>query len=257
MRDHERLLAPLHDDEHALMSIFRASVDESMLREIAEADYGWKADECYTLLQHVWNTGEAPSDDYDLREVLELIRWSEPEDPKWSPGGQGVRGHWMRLFACAQLLRLAAKYPATFGNECDTLAQFVSSAIALEREVARPSAGFLAWRFLEHPPDNEDRPFLAFAILLLAAHLERGEDRGPWLKELASWVENEESVARAAGWCANFPGWNDWLLGLTLFRQREAVWRSLAHRILARPESPHPRDADEDLRLIGELVAGI
>jgi hypothetical protein len=258
MRDYERLLAPLHPDEHALVPLFRANIDESMLREIAEADYGWKADACHVLLQHAWNTGGAASDDYDLREVLELIRWSEPEDPAWSPGGQGARGHWMRLFACAQLLRLAAKYSATFSSECDTLAQFVSSAIELGRDVARPAAGFLAWRFLARPPDNEDRAFLAFAILLLAASLERGEDRGPWLKELASWVEDEESMARAAnGCCANLPGSDEWLIGLTLYRQRDAVWRSLAHRILARPESRHPVDADEDLRLIGELVAGI
>src|SRR5262249_14305213 len=159
-----------------LAPLFRANIDESMLREIAEADYGWKSDECHALLQHAWNTGDAPPDDYDLKEVLELIRWSEPEDPKWSPGGRGVRGHWMRLYACAQLLRLAAKYPATFSSECDTLAQSVSSAIELGRDIARPAAGLLAWRFLARPPDNEDRVFLAFGILLLAAHLERGED---------------------------------------------------------------------------------
>ena len=60
-----------------------------------------------------------------MREVLELIRWSEPDDPDWSPGGQGPRGHWMRLFACTVRVRLAPKYPASFGSECDTLAQLI------------------------------------------------------------------------------------------------------------------------------------
>jgi hypothetical protein len=46
-------------------------------------------------------------------------------------------------------------------------------------------------------------------------------------------------------------------MGLTNFRQRETVWRSLADRILVSPESPHPPEADESLRLLGELVAEI
>jgi hypothetical protein len=247
----EQLLAPLDPNESALTPLFQAKIDRGMLREIAEADYGWKADECYASLQPVLNGGLAPADDFNLREVLELIRWSEPSDPEWSPGGQGPRGHWMRLFACAALARLARKYPASFGGECDTLAQLTSSAIELGRPVAQAAAGMLAWRYLAYPGNADDRPFLAFAILLLAAYLERGEDRGQWLKHLAAWVEDEESRAR------NGTSRHEWLLGLTPYCLREAVWRSLAHRILARPESPHPREADEALRLLGELVAGI
>jgi hypothetical protein len=248
----EQLLAPLHPNESALTPLFQAKIDEAMLREIGAADYGWMADECYTLLRPILDTGHVACDDYNLLEVLELIRWSEPDDPGWSPGGQGPRGHWMRLFACTVMIRLAPKDRASFGSECDTLAQLISSAIELGRPVARAAAGMLAWRFLAYPGDDEDPPFLAFAILLLAAHLERGEDRGLWLKELAAWVEDEESRARN-----EISAEHEWLIGLTLYRQREAVWRSLARRILARPESPHPREADEALRLLGELVAGI
>ena len=116
--------------------------------------------------------------------------------------------------------------------------------------VARAVASMLAWRFLTYPGDSENPPYLAFGILLLAAHVERGEDRGPWLKQLAAWGENEESLAR------NEISEHEWLMGLTVFRQREAAWRALAHGILAQPESPHPREADEALRLLGELVAG-
>jgi hypothetical protein len=255
----EQLLAPFDPDENALTPLFQAKIDDVMLREIAAADYGWMADECYTLLRSILETGLVASDNFNLREVLELIRWSEPGDPEWSPGGHGPRGHWMRLFASTALLRLAPKYRELFGSECDTLAQLISSAVELGQPVARAAAGLLAWRFLSYPGDEENPAFLAFAILLLAAHLERGEDRGPWLKDLATWVEDEESRARNAtsSWHSSLPHRNEWLTGLTPFRQREAVWRSLAHRILARPESPHPRDAGEALQLLGELVAGI
>jgi hypothetical protein len=246
-----QLLAPLYPDENALTPLFQANIDEAMLREIAEADYGWKADECYALLQPILKTGLVAFADFNLREVLELIRWSEPADRDWRPGGQGPRGHWMRLFACTVLVRLAPEYQASFDSECDTLAQLISSAIDLGRPVARAAAGMLAWRFVAYPGDAENPPFLAFAILLLAAHLERGEDRGLWLKQLAVWVEEEESRAR------NENSEYEWLMGLTNFRQRETVWRSLADRILVSPESPHPPEADESLRLLGELVAEI
>ena len=136
----EQLLAPLHPDENALTPLFQANIDEAMLREIAEADYGWKADECYVLLQPILRTGLLASGEFHLREVLELIRWSEPEDPDWSPGGHGLRGHWMRLFACTALVRLAPKYRGFCDSECDTLAQLISSAIDLGQPVARAAA---------------------------------------------------------------------------------------------------------------------
>src|SRR5215467_1745282 len=101
----EELLAPLGPSERALMPLFQANIDEEMLREIAEADYGWESDKCYTLLHPMLTSGVVPPDDFNLREVLELIRWSEPEDANWRPGGHGMRGHWMRLFACTGLVR--------------------------------------------------------------------------------------------------------------------------------------------------------
>ena len=39
----DELLAPLHPNESALTPLLQAKIDEGMLREIAEADYGWKA----------------------------------------------------------------------------------------------------------------------------------------------------------------------------------------------------------------------
>ncbi len=103
----EQLLGPLQPDENALTPLFQANVDEFMLREITAADYDWMADECYALLQPILNAGLVAADDFNLREVLELIRRSKPDDPEWGPGGYGQRGHWMRLFACTALVRFA------------------------------------------------------------------------------------------------------------------------------------------------------
>jgi len=250
-----QLLGPLEPNEEALTHLFRGNIDESMLCEIAAADYGDEADYYYSKLQPILKTGVLEPDALRAKEVLELIRWSEPEDPKWSPGGQGARGHWMRLFACTALVRLAPIYCDWFDGECNTVAQLVSSAIELGRPVELSATSLLAWRFLTYPGDDPDAAFLAFAILILAAHLECGEDRGQWLKDLATWVEDEESRARNA--LSTLTCSDQWLTGLTVFNQREAVWRSLAHRILARPQRAHPSDASEALQLLGELVAGI
>jgi hypothetical protein len=157
------------------------------------------------------------------------------------------------------MVRFAPTRRDLFEGECSTLAQLTSSAIELGKPVARAAVSVLAWRFLSYPGVDPDAAFLAFAILLLAAHLEREEDRGQWLKDLATWVEDEESRARSAlaPWFSSLLCWDKWLTGLTVFDQREAVWRSLAHRILARPECPHSGAAREALQLLGELVAGI
>lgn len=251
----QQLLAPLYPEESALTPLFRAHIDESMLREIAAADYGWKADECYELLHPVLNTGLITADDFNVREVLELISLSEPDEPIWKPGGCGERGHWMRLFACAQLVRLGANTPTT--GERRTYVQMTSSAIELGRVVAGAAARVLAWRFSVNPgTDTEDPPFLALFILLAAVHMEHGEkehgeNRGRWLEELAEWVEREELGARNAR-SERRPSWGTWLAGSFRLRDRSVVWRSLAERILVRPEVPHPIA----LRRLGESIVG-
>jgi hypothetical protein len=260
----DQLLAPLHPDEGALTPLFRANCTDAMLREIAEADYGWKADECHARLRQMCKTGAPPPDDFNLREVLELIRWSEPHDPTWKPGAQGHSGHWMRLFACTALLRFAAAHSRAYDNEFETVGQFTASAIELGEPVTRAAASVLTWRFLTYPGDDADPVFLAFAILLLAARLQPGggERGGPWLKDLAEWVEGLESRVRKEH-AVYFGGGSEslddpWLLGLA--RQgslKEGTWKSLALQVLARPERPHPGAAREQLQLLGELVAGI
>lgn len=235
------LLVALAPDEFAFSRLFRAHVDDAALRVIAEADYGWGADECFALLVPLRDGGGLPAESFQLQEVLELTRW-------WEPGEAG--GHWTRLFACAALVRVAAipEWAPYISSENATFIQLIDSAMALGRDVCRFAASLLAWRFLKAPPQDEDRPFLAFGILLLAAYLERSEEKGPWLRELAEWVEAEEERWRPHA------AWEGWLLGLTFHDLRHSAWRAAARRILLEPAQPHPAAADEELRLLGELV---
>jgi hypothetical protein len=82
-------------------------IDNGMLKEIAEADYGMMAAECYEVLLMMRDRGHLAIDDGDVREVLELIMLSEPDQADWKPSGVGLRGHWTRVFCCASLLRIA------------------------------------------------------------------------------------------------------------------------------------------------------
>lgn len=264
MRRAVQLLEPLHPSQSALTPLLEANLDQGMLREIAEADYGFEAGHCLQLLDPILHGGAVALEEFCVREVLELIRFSEPEIDNWSPGGKGKRGHWMRLFACAALVRAAPLDPETFSSESDTLAPLVASAIHLGEPAARAAASLLAWRFLAYPGSDQDPAFFAFAILLLSASVERAEDRGAWLAGLASWVEEEEARART-GLVDD-----EWLLGLCVYRDapysqgaahfimtRAAAWRELAHSILTDPQRPHPGEADRALRRLGARIPKI
>lgn len=255
----EELLAPLKPNEHALTPFFQANIDDSMLQEIAAADYGSMQEECFALLKPMLESGQRPPWDWHLLEVLQLTQWGEPEDPEHD-GYLGAKGHWIRLFACIALIRYHQGDRVPSSSECETLAQLTSSAIVLGPTVAEAAASVLAWRFLTFPSDWHCTPaFLAFAILVLAAYLEHNSNRGPWLNQLATWAKAQESLARKKEGTRklNSDGKHDWLLSLSFHRQRELVWRALALYILARPKQPHPPEARELLQLLGELVAGI
>ena len=177
----------------ALADQFRKHIDEGMLAEIAAADYGWKAEEQLPVLRRIRDTGELPEAILEVQEVLELIRWSEPEDPEWKPGSTGERGHWMRLFACAVLVRAGAREADRryFTSEHDTLIQLVESA---RRLGAEPEAReLLEWRYESGRGDFETPEYLALAIRLLGG----GEE---W--ESRAWINVAEGGMRLGKWQA-------------------------------------------------------
>lgn len=152
--------------------------DESMLREIADADYRQDSEEHYVAIVHLIKTRDFTTRmEWCPSEVLELIRWSEPEDPTWKPGSTGMRGHWMRLFACTFLLRSAAE-PANrdyLPGEDSTLIRLVTSALALGKVTALATLQFLCWRLQIDKAEGES-PYVALGVLLLAISL-RDYDR--------------------------------------------------------------------------------
>lgn len=64
-------------------------IDDGMLHDIAEADYGTDAAKHLPPLKQFRDNRIIPVLDWHPAEVLELIRWSQPEDPNWKPGSTG------------------------------------------------------------------------------------------------------------------------------------------------------------------------
>ncbi len=163
---------PTPDD---LLRLVFQRVNESMLREIAAADYGQDVDEHLEQLLAIKSGKILAPMRWEPKEVLELIRWSEPEDPTWSPGSTGDRGHWMRLFSCAVLLRAAAE-PANegyFSGEDSTIVQLVDSAIKLGESTSKSTLRFLCWCMQSQTHGDWDRPYVAIAIQILLIFLDQ------------------------------------------------------------------------------------
>ena len=110
------LLKRFDPEPDVLLRAISAHVDDEVLTEISLADYGEDAEVHLAALRTIRDTGtfSLPMHWYPA-EVLELIRWSEPEDPNWKPGRTGEFGHWMRAFCCAALLR-ATREPWNCGD---------------------------------------------------------------------------------------------------------------------------------------------
>jgi hypothetical protein len=243
------LLHAFPPSPNALLDLLRARIDDSMLLEIARADYGMDADEHLAAVRAIRDTGAVPAPmGWVPQEVLELIRWSEPGDPEWKPGSTGERGHLMRAFACAALLRAAAEPENALDGENATLAQLVASTLVLGEDAQEAAARFLVWRIPALQPE-EERPFFAFALLFLAVLLRSGRLDGDALAAAGEWVMAvEEAEAQAMHPHVPTPA-GPWLLRLSYFDLRHSVWRSFARRMLTEAAAL-PNPARETLQLI-------
>jgi hypothetical protein len=196
-------------NEELLHLVFK-QVDDSMLREIAEADYGMDADAHLKALSAI-KTGNVPAPmEWEPKEVLELVRWSEPEDPTWKPGSVGARGHWMRLFSCAVLVRAAAEpeNDGYFTGEDSTIIQLVDSAIKLGAHTSLAALKFLCWRMQYRTLDEWDRPYFAIAILLLSVSLGKCDPQTAQFL-ISSASSDEVALSELFGQCQKAQTWND------------------------------------------------
>ena len=243
------------DDPTTLLGQIARRVDDSMITEIAEADYGDDVDEHRVALERIRRDHRPPPPgDWHPREVLELIRWSEPEDPEWKPGATGRRGHVMRAFACATLLAGAsADTEGYFDNENETLIQLVRSVLTLGGELPRHTRNAIVWRLDGPNPPDDERPFFLLAILLLTLFLDDVDDAVA-VETLARWIQQDER--RVYQTHLRPDEWQDrWLLRTVFHDQRHTAWVETTESVLrVLPRLPDP--ATHMVRRVRELTAG-
>lgn len=216
-------------DQRSAVDHLRSLIDEDMLQEIAEADYAQDVAEHLAALKPIWEGGELKElGHWSPKEVLQLIRWSEPEDPNWKPGSTGLRGHKIRAFSCAVLLATP-----NFEPDKDTLIQMVDSAFLLGSEAQEATAKFLVWR-IDALGREEDRPFFAFALAAVAqsiiSPLSTSQEQ-----DLSDWVAFEELSERTylAGYDDSYQT-SPWLFGLTYGNMLQGRWQALIRTVKER-----------------------
>jgi hypothetical protein len=226
------LLEELRPSPTDLFELLRSRVDDSMLQEIAEADYGEDAEEHFRALKRVQTSGELPPNEWIPMEVIELIRFSQPDDPTWKPGSTGTRGHVMRAYCCVILLRIAAdpKNYVYFEGENQTIIQLIDSALALGGDAQLAALRLLCWRTLSLPRADDEYPFFALAILLLAVRLGALKEDG--IIRLADWVVAEEERIRNAPTMFKSLRSDIWLFGLTNYNSYCELWQKRSREVL-------------------------
>jgi hypothetical protein len=238
-----------------LLGVARRQVDDGMLAEIARADYGRDAERHLAALVPIRDHGWVPAPlHWHPGEVLELVRWSQPEDPTWKPGGTGTRGHQMRAFACAALLRASAEPGNEYyeGSDDSTLAQCLASAKVLGEEMLEAAGQFLTWRIPRMTVDHPERLVFPVGLLLIATCLRGGRLEEHVLGEAAEWVLAEEAAGRRAD--GHHSGRAEPCPLADLFSWQEGMWQPHAAELLRQAEVLTGEGPRKRLRLVGGLL---
>lgn len=234
-----RILANCRPDGDALLKRVSLQIDDEMLLAIAAADAGVHVAEYAAGLRLI---RDACVIDRPLRwqprEVLELVRWLEP-DAEQPPGRSlefgGHRGHWMRAFACAALIRAygdSETRQIEHGGYNTAIIQLLDSLRRLGARLDAEAMSALAWLITRWLDSNEafmddEIVFAGVALLSLAVGAKRASDNA--IAELANWLVEREARAFAERADAKHKG--HWLFRSTHFDMRMVKWTALGVRL--------------------------
>jgi hypothetical protein len=244
-------------ESEGLLREISKHIDDEMLGEIAAADYGMQSDEHLVALRQVRDKGTFPEKMYWCpMEVLELIRWSEPENPDWKPGRTGEFGHWMRAFSCAAILRAEHEpYKYLYNNGCNdsTIIQIILSLRALPVDFSSDAVKHLAWLLLHSEPEGRNDQVRVYGLGLLWFALQvvpRVPDES--LISLARWVVRR---ADELDWRPTAGGWSG-LREMVLNCQKGSSWEILGCEFCSLSLTGRSPDLRMWVEVIGEQLAG-
>jgi hypothetical protein len=245
--DVARLLTGIHADRSDLLNAVRPLITDSMLEEIASADYDNGFDDHVAALRLIRDRAIIPSPlRWEPREVCELIRWSRPHDPNWKPGATGRPGHIMRAFCCAVLLL----DQDTSDNQ--SVAPALESTLFVPEIPPRAALSTFAALAASRDFLDEDSPLFALGSLLASLVTMPGQ-REP-AESLIELCRRWDYTIRHNDRATLPRESSDWILGLTYYNLHHDTWRRAAKIVLTdRADSHHPA-LQSDLAEIAELI---
>lgn len=253
----EPWLQSFDPDPDELLDRLLPLIDDEMLLEIARADYGQDVEGHLAPLKEFRDDRVLPLLDWQPAEVLELIRWSQPDDPDWKPGGQGRYGHFLRAFACSMLLR---SYDRDLNEDRwhsfnETAIQLADSLRALGGDLLPSGVKFFAWCVGRLGPLHEDkfeRPFLSLALLTLA--LQVPPISGEAIVRLCQSIDAEvQSLLPELQWHATRK--MDWLLSMNHHNGKNSRWIEVGRELYQWAEAQPASDKATWVALIGRSLA--
>jgi hypothetical protein len=172
-------------DADALLRAITPHIDDRMLEAIAAADRGSMMLEHLAQLRHIRDTLVLPNPmNWVPGEVLALMSYSDPDDTSRKPGSQGQRGHWIRAFCCAILLRGNCE-PDT--NQ--TLIQLINSLQRLDAGLDIEATSMLAWLLPRLEVADSETVFVAVGLLWSALRI-RPHVTDQSIGQLCQWIED-------------------------------------------------------------------
>lgn len=247
-------LAAFTPSSEGLLRKVSELVDDCMLEEIAQCDYGKETAEHLIELRKIRDTEVPVPVQFCPLEVLSLTRWTSDNRSRTT----GRRDDVMRAFACCALLRIKGEPGNALANiegENQTLVQLLVSLDRLGGGYHKEALQFLAWRLETLADDDEERPFFIYALLLLT--LKTGAPvSDSQLEGIVEWLIEDEDRMKREDWKWRPAYRSHWLLGLTSYNQRHLVWAATGHALRAlAADAAIPSRLRDLIVHLGSLVA--
>jgi hypothetical protein len=226
------ILQKLNPAPDALLDALAEIVDDSMLEEIASADYGMEVEAHLAQLYRIRDDHKALFPiGWNPREVLQLTRWSEPDRFYPVQSEKHRREHILRAFACAALLwtTLEPSNQDYEEGQNQTLVQLLTSLMVLGDPFQVPALRFIAWCAQNVTDYYEEGPFyiITLLVLILRTHADLTTNELQEIIDYLYSIEQQIGDARKV----NSAYSDRWLLRLTSFDQRHKVWKQIGDEI--------------------------
>jgi hypothetical protein len=235
-------------DADALLRVIAPCIDDRMLEEIAAADRGTMMLEHLAQLRPIRDTLVLPKPmGWVPGEVLALMSYSEPDDTTWKPGGQGKRGHWMRAFSCAVLLRAKCE-PDT--NQ--TLIQLINSLRQLDAGFDIEATSMLAWLLSQLEEADSETVFVAVGLLWSALRI-RPQVPDKNIGQLCQWIDDWGTKHRGTNLDGRDLGINQ--VFWSFFDSNSKDWNALGRAFVAGDWQTRSQDVQKTIARIGAELA--